>query len=306
MDSIVTLLTNLFLLVFLWGLNLGQGMSYTLAQILAPFRRWGTILAAVALNAVLVPLFYWGLTRVVPMDPSYATGFLLVGMASAAPFAIKGAVIERGNVPLGIALVVLLGALNVVAIPIWMSLLLPQATVDAAQIAATLAVLVLLPLAVGLFIRSRYPPRAQELAPGAARVSNVALVLLVALMVVSNLKSVLSLFGSWVIAAALGAIAVSMLLGYLIGGDLPSRRAVSTVTGMRTVGPALAIAATAFPGNVPTAVAVVALGIVNLLPLVVAAEWGRRAGGAQAAAAPGEAAATAAEVEAEPQAERRP
>jgi predicted Na+-dependent transporter len=49
--------------------------------------------------------------------------------------------------------VVLLGALNVVVIPLWSALLMPAGTtVDVLNIAVTLVVLVLAPLALGLLI----------------------------------------------------------------------------------------------------------------------------------------------------------
>ena len=70
-----------------------------------------------------------------------------IGFAATAPFAIKAAAVEKGDIPLMIGLVVLLGALNVVVIPLWSALLMPAGTtVDVLNIAVTLVVLVLAPL----------------------------------------------------------------------------------------------------------------------------------------------------------------
>ncbi len=57
---------------------------------------------------------------------------------------------------------------------------------------------------------------------------------------------------------------------------------------MRAVGPALAIAASAFAGNPDVTAVVVVLGILSFVPFAVAIEWGKRLGGAEApvAAAP--------------------
>lgn len=280
MESVdfAALLQNVLMLVFLWAMNLGQGMSFTIQQIMAPFKRITIILLAVLLNSILIPLLYWGLTMVLPMGQDFAIGFMLVGFAAAAPFAIKAAVVENGDVPLMIGLVVLLGVLNVVFIPLWSALLMPAGTtVDVMSIATTLVVLVLLPLAVGLLIRARWPEHAKEWAPDANKLSSLMLVLLIALMVVTSWQSILSILGNLVLVGAVIAILLSMLVGYFFGGkELASRRTVATVSGMRAVGPALAIATSAFGDNPAVSSVVIVLGILSFLPLGVAIEWGKR------------------------------
>jgi len=275
--ELVALMQTVLMVVFLWSMNLGQGMSFTVGEVLAPFKRAGVIALAVVLNSVLIPLLYWGLTRILPMGHDFAIGFMLVGFAAAAPFAIKAAVIARGDVPLGIGLVVLLGALNVVAMPLWSAILMPAGTtVNALNIAGTLVVLVLLPLAAGLYIRARWSTRAQKWAPLASKLSSIALVLLVVLMLATSWQSIVSVFGSWVITGSLIALAVSMLAGYFIAMGAPSRRASSLVSGMRAVGPALAIASSAFGENTTVIATVIVLGILSFLPFGVAIAWGKR------------------------------
>lgn len=276
---IIALLSDVALAVFLWALNIGQGARYTVAEILAPLRQWRVVVPAIVLNAALVPLLYYALTLVFSIEPGLAVGFLLIGFTSAAPFAIQGAVIEGGNVPLAIALVVVLGALNVVVVPLWAGLLLPAAVeVDPGQIAWTLVLLVLLPLAIGLLLRARFPQLAGRVAPVAQRITLPALAIVIVLMIIGSIPGAAALFSSWVIPAGLIALGISMVLGYLLGRDTPSRRVVSLVTGMRAIGPALAVVATAFPGNAEVSAAAIALGIIALLPLVVAFVWGRRSG----------------------------
>ena len=208
---------------------------------------------------------------------------MLVGFAAAAPFAIKAAAIEKGDVPLMIGLVVLLGALNVMAIPLWSALLMPAGTtVDALNIAVTLVVFVLAPLALGLLIRARWPQQAKEWAPEANKISTLMLLLVISLMIVTSWQSIVSIFGAWVIAGGIIAIAISMVAGYFFGGKDPAaRRTVATISGMRAVGPALAIAASAFAGSADVTAVVVVLGILSFLPFGIAIEWGKRLGGAQ-------------------------
>ena len=284
MDQAGQLLQGVFMIIFLWSMNAGVGMSYTVKEVLAPFERWKTITAAVVLNCLVVPLMYFGLTKVLPMSSDYAIGFLLVGFASAAPATLKYVGFAKGDVPLSVGLVVLLGALNVVVIPLWSALLMPAGTtINGVQVALTLGVLVLVPLLAGLFIRARWSDRAHEWAPGAAKVSNLALVLLIVVTLFTSWESVASVFGAWVIVGALAAMLVQMIAGYLIGTDKPSRRALSLVTGVRATGPALAIATAAFGTNEKVMATVVVIAVVSFIPVIVSLEWGREAKGAASA-----------------------
>lgn len=73
-----------------------------------------------------------------------------------------------------------------------------------------------------------------------------------------------------------------MVVGYFFGGKDPAaRRTVATISGIRAVGPALAIAASAFAGSADVTAVVVVLGILSFLPFGIAIEWGKRLGGAQ-------------------------
>ena len=52
-----SLLTNVLMLVFLWSMNLGQGMSFTLQQIAAPLgMRLGGVEASVAAAPAAAPV----------------------------------------------------------------------------------------------------------------------------------------------------------------------------------------------------------------------------------------------------------
>ena len=83
------------------------------------------------------------------------------------------------------------------------------------------------------------------------------------------------------IIGALIGLAVSMVAGYFVATDAPSRRVTSIISGMRAVGPALAIASSAFAGNATVIATVIVLGILSFLPFGVAIAWGKRLGSEQ-------------------------
>ena len=276
-DRSLDQLYQVALALTLWITGLGLGMSFGPRQILWTLRRGGLFARATVLDVVIVPLLVWGLVQAFSIPDRYATGLLLVGVASAGPLGIKAAQLARADLPYAIALVVVLEVANVVAIPVWVALLLPPGVqVPMWPVVRTLLLLVLAPLAVGMAVRARRPPTAARLAQLAAPLSTVGLLVVIAIVLARYARIVLDAFVA-VGPAALTAVLLALLLGWLLGGPArPTRAATSLVTGVRANGPALAIAQASFPSVAAVSVAIVAFGMFSvLLPVSFAIVAGR-------------------------------
>lgn len=283
MDRVLEQFYQVALVLTLWITGLGLGMSFRPSQILRTLRRGGLLARAAVLDIVVVPLLVWGLVQVFSVPDRYATGLLLVGMASAGPLGIKAAQLARADLPYAIALVVVLGVANAVAIPVWVALLLPPGVqVPMGPVIRTLLLLVLAPLAVGMAVGGRWPKTAKRLAGWAPPLSTLGLVVVIALVLARSVGLVVEAFGA-VGPAAVTAVLVAMGLGWLVGGPARSTRAAtSLVTGVRANGPALAIAQASFSSRAAVSVAIVAFGLCSiLLPVLVAIVIGRTAQGHQ-------------------------
>ena len=138
--------------------------------------------------------------------------------------------------------------------------------------------LVLAPLAVGMAVRARRPPTAARLAQLAAPLSTVGLLVVIAIVLARYARIVLDVFVA-VGPAALTAVLLALLLGWLLGGPArPTRAATSLVTGVRANGPALAIAQASFASLPAVSVAIVVFGTFSiLLPVSFAIVAGRTA-----------------------------
>ena len=165
MDRSLDQLYQMALALTLWIAGLGLGMSFGPRQILRTLRRGGLFARATVLDVVIVPLLVWGLVQAFSIPDHYATGLLLVGVATAGPLGIKAAQLARADLPYAIALVVVLEVANAVAIPVWVALLMPPwVQVPIWPVVRTLLLLVLAPLAVGMAVRAA---AANSGAPGA-------------------------------------------------------------------------------------------------------------------------------------------
>jgi predicted Na+-dependent transporter len=256
------------------------GMSFTVGQLIAPLRRVGLVVAIVILNAVLIPAAAWGIAKATPMANEYVAGLVLatIGMGSAG--ALKGAQLaKRADLPLAVSLVVVLQLVDIVAVPLWAGHVVSGASISAWDIVKDLLLLVLAPLAVGLLLKARYSDNAKTWQPELVRVSNIALVIALATGIAANWKTIVTMFGSWVILTAIIIVVVGLGAGALLGGKSPETRATTTlVSGMRFASLGLIIIGTQLHGAANYIGPAITFALVSLIiPMAVAIEIGRKA-----------------------------
>ncbi|HIK54689.1 MAG TPA: bile acid:sodium symporter [Synechococcales cyanobacterium M55_K2018_004] len=279
MKEAVQVLADLSTLVFVVSSMLSLGLSLTLPEILNPLKDVGFVLKVLLANFVLVPLVAYLLTRIIPLDPSLAIGLILLATVAGAPFLPKLAEISKGNIPLSVGLMVLLMVVTVFYAPIVLPLLLPGVQVNPLEIARSLIILMLIPLAIGLFIHARYESIAESLQPYMAQASSTTLLMVFVLMLVLNIQSVVNTVGSGALLAALLLIAASLGIGYVLGGQLRDIKLVSGLgTAQRNVAAAMVVATGNF-SNDPKVLTMILIGLLLMLVILMplAGEIGRRA-----------------------------
>ncbi len=138
--------------------------------------------------------------------------------------------------------------------------------------------LVLAPLAVGLFLKARYPDNSKEWQPGLVKVSNIALVIALATGIAANWKTIVTMFGSWVNLTAIIVVVVGLVAGALFGGKNPETRVTTTlVSGMRFAALRLIIIGTQLHWAANYIGPAITFALVSLIiPMAVAVEIGRK------------------------------
>jgi BASS family bile acid:Na+ symporter len=260
-------------LVFVLSSMVAMGLGLTVAQIIAPLRNGRLLAMSLLANFVLMPLGAIGLATVLRLREPLGVGLLLLGAAAGAPFLPKLAQIAKGNLAFAVGLMVLLMVITVGYLPLVLPALLPGVTVNSREIARSLFLLMLLPLAGALAVNARFPPAAARAKPVFDRLSTLGLLLVVALQVIVNFTSVLSVFGTRGILAGLLFIALGYGLGWLLGGPTADTRTVLGLgTAQRNIAAALVVGSQSFSDpNVVVMVVVVAM--VSLLILMPLSRW---------------------------------
>jgi bile acid:Na+ symporter, BASS family len=257
------------MLSFVVSSMLAMGAGLTVTRIIEPLRNVRMGLFALLANFVLMPAVAVALTKVLRLDEPFGVGLLLLGCAAGAPFLPKLAELAKGNLAFAVGVMVLLMVVTVGYLPIVLPLLLPGVTVNSWQIARSLVLLMLLPLAAGLALKSYYESLATRAKPVLDWISNISLILLVLLITAANVDKVLQVFGTFGILAGLLFIAFGVGIGWLLGGpNADTRRVMALGTGQRNIAAALVVASQSFddPKVVVIVIVVAIVGLIVLMP----------------------------------------
>jgi BASS family bile acid:Na+ symporter len=260
--------TPVAMLVFVLSSMLAMGLGLTVGEIVAPLRNARLVVLSLLVNFVLMPLGALALADVLRLDQPLGVGLLLLGAAAGAPFLPKLAQIAKGNLAFGVGLMVLLMVVTVGYLPLVLPSLLPGVTVNPAQIARSLFLLMLLPLAGALAVKAYFADVAARTKPLLDRLSNLGLIVLVVLITVTNVNNVLAVFGTRGILAGLLFIAMGFAIGWMLGGpDTSTRRVLALGTAQRNIAAALVVGSQSF-SDPKVVVMVVVVAIVSLLVLM--------------------------------------
>ena len=269
MTEFFAAVARLSVFVFLVSSMSEIGLGLRLQQIVAPLRNARLVSCALLANFIIAPLLALGISRLLRLDEPFALGLLLLGLAAGAPFMPKIAGMAKGDVALAVGLLVMLMVGTIFFLPVALPLLVTGTQVNPWKIVRLLVLLILLPLLVGLIIRSRAAPFAARLAPVLGWVSGVTLLATIILIISLHLPSLLRVFGTGAIYAGLLFSALSAFTGWLLGGrDAAQRTVLGLGTGFRSFPAALIVSVQNFTDpNVSVMVIVTTLiGLVILVP----------------------------------------
>jgi BASS family bile acid:Na+ symporter len=283
MTDILETLAQISVLVFVIGSMFSLGLSLTMKQIIDPLKNVRLVILALVANFVLVPLLAYLLALVFNLEDSLFIGLILLSTAAGAPFLPKLVDVAKGNIAFSVGLMVMLMVVTIIYLPLVLPLLLSGVEVNPWDIAQSLIIMMLIPLAIGLFVRARYEEAAAKMQPTFGMAANIALLTLAVLGLVLNFSSMIALVGSMGILAGVIFILVSLVIGYLLGGsDRGDKNVMGLGTAQRNISAALVVAAQNFSSDVITYVMVIAIiALVVLMP--AAGELGKRMNGAEEA-----------------------
>ena len=217
------------------------------------------------------------ISLIIPLEDSLKVGLMVLALSAGAPFLVLEARGAKANLGLAVGVMTLLMVVTIFFLPLVLPLLLTGIEVDAGAIAKSLIVLMLIPLILGLLVKSNAPDTAQHWAPVMNKIGSLGIMILLVVGLGLNVSSVISLIGTGGFLALLLFIVGSLLIGFAIGGRDPGVRNVTGLgTAQRNVSAAIVVTLANFAGT--NAVPFVLVASI-LMPLILfpTARWlGRR------------------------------
>lgn len=223
----------------------GMGMTLTVEN----FRRVIVYPRAMVVGTVaqilLIPLLAFGLVELFDLSPAIAVGLIIIAACPGGTTSNVFTFLAKGNLALSITLTVLASLITIMTIPLFTNLALDLYTqVDVSEplrlpvvrTIITLSLIIIIPVALGMFIRSRK----QALAERAERyVSLFGLLVLAALIVVivyqtrDQILALLAQAGPSTLALNIGGIALGFLSGYLSGISREDALTIAVEVGIK-------------------------------------------------------------------------
>ncbi|MBE2234979.1 MAG: bile acid:sodium symporter [Anaerolinea sp.] len=272
-NELFTIIAQVSGLLGIVGSMLGMGLGLTMAQIVQPLKNVRLVVLALLANFVLVPLLAWGISLIIPLEDSLKVGLMVLALSAGAPFLVLEARAAKANLALAVGLMTLLMVVTIFYLPLVLPLLLTGIEVDAWSIAMSLIVLMLIPLLLGLLVKSAAPDTAQHWQPAMNKIGSLGIMILLVVGLGLNAANVISLIGTGGFLALLLFIAGSLLIGFVIGGrDAGVRNVTGLGTAQRNVSAAIVVTLANFAGTdaVPF---VLAASILMPLILLSTARW---------------------------------
>jgi BASS family bile acid:Na+ symporter len=277
-DPFFLAIGTLGVLIFIITSMLGMGFNLTIPQILAPLKNRKLIIMSLLANFVLVPILALVIIRVIPLSEGLQIGLILVGFAAGAPFLPKLVQVAKGGMAFTAGLMVLLMVVTIAYLPLVLPFVLTGVQVHPWEIAKSLIVLMLIPLALALFIRARYEEVAKGLIHTMNMAANLSLVAMFIGYFVGYSDVTYGVLGTGGILVSILLVVGAVIIGYLLGGtDRDNKKVLALGTGQRNLAAAFAIASGSFASNPEVLIEVMDVAVIGFIVLMlIAGELGRR------------------------------
>jgi BASS family bile acid:Na+ symporter len=262
-------------------LVMALGMRCTFAEATCLFRKPQLLIRSLLAMNVVMPLLVVWLVTSFDLRPAVRIALVALAVAPVPPF-LPGKQLkltESGDYTMGLFFATAL--LSVVLGPLTMAIVEALGYggrhVGAAAVLRIVATTIVVPLLLGVAVRSLLPALAARVQPAINGIAMALLVLAMIPVLVSQWPAIRSLIGDGTLLAILAATVIGLFVGHVLGGPRPENRSVlALATASRHPAVAMAIASASYPDQklVPAAVLLaLVIGAIASAPYVA---WRRK------------------------------
>ncbi|MGB6970978.1 MAG: bile acid:sodium symporter [Desulfobulbales bacterium] len=234
MSDILDLFFKISLAIFMAGSLLEMGLRINLQDAFRGLRNFRFVAHTLVWSFIICPALAYAITRVIPLEPPYAIGLILLGMAPCAPFVPLLVDKAKGDLGFTAAFMVLASVGTVICMPFTVPLLAKGLTTSAWAIAKPLLIVVLLPMAAGVILRRKSDPLATKMLPIVKKGAGLAGLIWCVLCLIIYGKSLLGVVGELAVASELLFFALIFAGTYWLGFGLRHEQKIVLSVGVTT------------------------------------------------------------------------
>src|SRR5512139_293297 len=211
------------ILIYVVSGMLALGLSQTVKQIVEPLKNVRITISAIVASYIILPLLATSIARLFGLDPSLRYGLVLLAMAAGAEVGPIFTAKSNANVSLSGGILAMSIGMTIIYIPLMLGVLLPDVHFDVKKLLLKLILTIVVPLVLGLFIRSRFEKAAHTAEKYLHLISRLFVVLLLLVLIGLYYNQIIGLLGTYAILAGVINVLVAFAIGYLLGWPDPAR-----------------------------------------------------------------------------------
>ncbi|RAL26606.1 bile acid:sodium symporter family protein [Thermoflavimicrobium daqui] len=238
----------------------GMGLTLSMKDFKEVFRRPKEVMFGVLAQFIIMPLLAFALAKGLNLPPEIAVGVIIVGCCPGGTASNVMTFLAKGDVVLSVAVTSVTTVLAPVVTPGLISILASQwVKVDYGSIFLSVLQIVIIPIMLGLIVRTLFKKQTEVCIKVLPLVSVIAIIAIVC-GVVAVTQPKLATTGLFIFIAVVLHNILGLTIGYLIakllGMELPKQKAISIEVGMQNSGLGVALATAHFSplAAVPSAI----------------------------------------------------
>lgn len=224
----------------------GMGLTLNLKDFKIVFSRPKDVIIGCLAQFTIMPLLAWILSRVFGLDEALALGVVLVGCCPGGTASNVITYLAKGDLALSVGMTGVSTLLAPFLTPL-LTWLLAGKSVDVDVMSMFLSILwvVILPIVVGLIVKSVWPKFTEKAVDFLPAISTLAITCIVGIVIAANAGKIMS--GGLIIILIVAlhnvcGLCLGFLIGKLLGLSTPKRKAISIEVGMQNSGLATSLA----------------------------------------------------------------
>ena len=232
---------------YLLGLVMfGMGLTLNLKDFKIVFSRPKDVIIGCLAQFTIMPLLALTLSRVFGLDEALALGVVLVGCCPGGTASNVITYLAKGDLALSVGMTGISTLLAPFLTPL-LTWLLAGKSVDVDVMSMFLSILwvVILPIVVGLIVKSSWPKFTEKAVDYLPAISTLAITSIVGIVIAANAEKIMAgglIIILIVVLHNVFGLCLGFLIGKLLGLSTPKRKAISIEVGMQNSGLATSLA----------------------------------------------------------------